>query len=205
MKRRVIDCATCGESFSYSGRGAPKYCEEHRDPKNRRRAVRAAAAKGDPAAKQQAAEMGLITTDGSASEGERFALYLGALGDDVELAAQAAGIGLGLTPKALRAFARDVRKKHRGHYEGRAEVAAQHLQQAQVLLALRIRDSVPDIPVSLLGSTLRQVTDAIQTTTGGGSMIYGDFVVRLNPPSAEDLQAWLEATGADPEMLAASW
>lgn len=205
MKRRVIECATCGKSFEYFGQGHRKYCDDHRDRRDRRRTLRAAAAKGDPVAKQQAAEMGLVTTDSSPSDGERFALFLGALDDDVELAAQAARLDSEKSARELHALAKHVRRRHKGHYEGRAEVAAQHLQQAQVLLALRIRDSVPDIPVNLLGSTLRQVTDAIQTTTGGGSMIYGDFVVRLDPPSAEDLQAWLEATGADPEMLAASW
>ena len=110
-----------------------------------------------------------------------------------------------LPPVELERYASAVRKRHKDHYQGRPEVAALHLQQAQIILALRIRDSVSDIPPNMLGSTLRQVTEAIQTTTGGGSMIYGDFVVRLNPPSADDLRAWLEATGADPEMLAESW
>ena len=206
MKRVTLTCATCGVEFEHGGGPGrrPKHCEEHRARRSRAVTLKRKARQGDEEAKAKAVELGLSVADQSASDGERFALYLGALGDNVELAARAAQVPA-LPPVELERYASAVRKRHKDHYQGRPEVAALHLQQAQILLALRIRDSVSDIPPNLLGSTLRQVTEAIQTTTGGGSMIYGDFVVRLNPPSADDLRAWLEATGADPEMLAESW
>lgn len=184
-------------------KGRALYCDEHRPRQNRARDLRSRAAKGDAEAKQQLAEMGGASVDATASQMERFALFLGSFKDDVELAAQAAG--LGVRGDALKRLAKQAKAKHRDHYDGKPEVAARHLQEAQILLALRVRDSVSEIPPNLIGSTLKQVTDALQTTTGGGGMIYGSFTVVLDGPDEKETEEWLEATGADPEALEETW
>lgn len=166
-----------------------RYCTQHQDPAQRVEALRHAAVKGDPEAERLLKRAGRATPlvprqAMQFAQLQRFAIYLGGLGD-AKRAAELAGIDA--EGERLVELEAQARQECGDLVDGKQSAATTLGNMAMLLLLQRTCELAPQLMGPQVSSTLRTVAETLDGLQGGFAPVYSDVraVISLEPPKPE--------------------
>ena len=184
-------CSIPGCERKLAARGSHvRYCTEHQDPALRVEALRRAAVAGDPEAERllKRAKRNVPLPPAGAQQFvhlQRFAIYLGGLGDP-KRAAELAGIQV--DEAGLVELEAQARRECGDLVEGRQSAATTLGNMAMLLLLQRTCELAPQLMGPQVSSTLRTVAETLDGLQGGFAPVYSDVkaVISLEPPKPDE-------------------
>jgi len=184
-------CSIPGCERKLASRGSHvRYCSEHQDPALRVEALRRAAIKGDPEAERllKRAKRNVPLPPAGAQQFvhlQRFAIYLGGLGDP-KRAAELAGIQV--DEAGLVALEEQARRECGDLVEGKQSAATTLANMAMLLLLQRTCELAPQLMGPQVSSTLRTVAETVEGLQGGFAPVFSDTkaVINLEPPKPDE-------------------
>jgi hypothetical protein len=184
-------CAVPGCERKVGSRGSHvRYCTEHQDPARRVEALRHAAVGGDPEAERllkRAKRNAPLPPTGAQQfvQLQRFAIYLGGLGDP-KRAAELAGIQVDAA--GLVDLEAQARRECGDLVEGKQSAATTLGNMAMLLLLQRTCELAPQLMGPQVSATLRTVAETLDGLQGGFAPVYSDVraVISLEPPKLDE-------------------
>lgn len=187
----VLTCATCGRPFPALPYGRPpKYCFEHRDPRNRTRDIenlkKTAKKKGGATRKiaEAVLEAGAANTNGAEGIDRALAPQLLAaalaLTDDEQAAAVIAGLGH-LDPEELERNLEIARVAHRDLTEGSVSATVRVASSVVPLIVLRAVVNSTRVSPSAAAQAARSLGQMIEALSGGPKPVYsGPITIEID-------------------------